>query len=142
MGLRFLTVCATVFWLAGGGSTAAMADVAFLVILKVSQANQVAFDVLAQKMLDASRVDDGLLIYEFARTGETVYGYERYTDDAAHERHQALIEPFLPELMELAEFEKIVTLTDVSESSRPGFEAMGAEIGTPIGGIAQGRLGD
>ncbi|WP_422040119.1 putative quinol monooxygenase [Roseibium sp.] len=119
-----------------------MADVAFLVILKVSQANQVAFDVLAQKMLDASRVDDGLLIYEFARTGETVYGYERYTDDAAHERHQALIEPFLPELMELAEFEKIVTLTDVSESSRPGFEAMGAEIGTPIGGIAQGRLGD
>lgn len=142
MGLRFLTVCATVFWLAGGGSTAARADVAFMVILKVPQANQAAFDVLAQKMLDASRVDDGLLIYEFARTGETVYGYERYTDDAAHERHQALIEPFLPELIELAEFEKIVTLSDISARSRPGFEAMGAEIGSPIGGIAQGRLGD
>lgn len=142
MGLRFLTVCATALWLAGLASSPARADVAFMVILKVPQANQAAFDVLAQKMLDASKVDEGLLIYEFARTGATVYGYERYTDDAAHDRHQALIEPYLPELMELAEFEKIVTLTDVSEKSRTGFEAMGAEIGTPIGGIAQGSLSD
>lgn len=142
MRLRFLTACVAVIWLAGFVSTAARSDVAFMVILKVPQDNQAAFDVLAQKMLDASKADDGLLIYEFARTGETVYGYERYTDDAAHERHQALIEPFLPELIELAEFEKIVTLSDISERSRPGFEAMGAEIGSPIGGIAQGRLGD
>lgn len=142
MVLRVLKACVTVLWLAGVASTAARADVAFMVILKVPRVNQAAFDELAQKMLDASKADGGLLIYEFARTGETVYGYERYTDDAAHERHQALIEPFLPELMELAEFEKIVTLTDISVSSRPGFEAMGAEIGTPIGGVAQGNLGD
>jgi len=142
MGLRYLLACGTILWLAGFASTIAKADVAFMVILKVPQANQAAFDELARKMLDASRADDGLLVYEFARIGETVYGYERYTDDAAHERHQALIEPFLPELMELAEFEKIVTLTEVSKSSRPGFEAMGAEIGTPIGAIAQGTLGD
>lgn len=139
---RFLKTCLAVLCLSVLIGTTARADVAFLVVLKVPQANNAAFDVLAQKMLDASKADDGLLIYEFARTGETVYGYERYTDDAAHERHQALIEPFLPELMELAEFEKIVTLTDVSENSRAGFEAMGAEIGSPIGGIAQGRLGD
>lgn len=142
MGLRILITWAALFWAAGLAGSAARADVAFMVILKVPQANHAAFDVLAQKMLDASMVDDGLLIYEFARVGETVYGYERYTDDAAHERHQALIEHFLPELMSLAEFETIVTLSDISAASRPGFEAMGAELGLPIGGVAQGKLGN
>ncbi|MBG6174250.1 quinol monooxygenase YgiN [Labrenzia sp. EL_208] len=142
MVLRFLKTCATVLCLSVLIGTTARADVAFLVILKVPQANEDAFDALAEKMLDASKADEGLLIYEFARTGETVYGYERYTDDAAHERHQVLIKRFLPELIELAEFERIVTLTDISERSRPGFEAMGAEIGALIGGVAQGSLGD
>lgn len=83
-------------------SSATSPEVAFLVILDVPAANQEAFDALASHMVVASTADDGMLIYEFSRVGEKVYGYERYTDDAAHQRHQVLIEPFMPELLKLA----------------------------------------
>ena len=112
----------------------AKADVAFIAILNVAEKNHAAFDALAQEMAAASAKDDGLLIYEFARVGTKVYGYERYTDEAAHERHQALIEPFLPRLLELAEFEGIITITPIESALRPKFEAIGAQIGTPIVG--------
>ena len=120
----------------------ARADVAFIAILKVPEQNRAAFEVVAGKMVQASKTDKGMLIYEFARVGDRVYGYERYTDDDAHERHQLLIEPFLPELTSLAEFEAIVTLTPLSERVKSGFEQMGARIGIPIVGVAQGRLGN
>ena len=128
---------ATLAWLM---AFPAAADVGFVAILSVSEANTAAFDALAEKMVAASSEDEGLLIYEFARVGETVYGYERYTDEEAHRRHQSLIKPFLPELFELAEFEAIVTLTPVSDELRPELEAIGAAVGNPIAGVAQGSL--
>ncbi len=128
---------AAVAWLT---AVPAIADIGFIAILKVPDANTAAFDELAEKMVAASSEDEGLLIYEFARVGETVYGYERYTDEGAHRRHQTLIEPFLPELFELAEFEAIVTLTPVSDELRPELEAIGAAVGNPIAGVAKGSL--
>ena len=122
-------------------SSATASDVAFLVILDVPAANQVAFDTVANRMVEASRVDDDMLIYEFSRVGEKVYGYERYTDEAAHQRHQELIEPFVPDLLKLAKFESIITLTPVSDAIRPDLESIGATIGAPIAGVAQGNLG-
>ena len=71
-----------------------------------------------------------------------MYGYERYIDDAAHRRHQELIKTFVPDLLQLAEFEAIITLTPVSDAIRPGLERIGATIGTPVAGVAQGVLGD
>ncbi len=121
---------------------AARADIAFIAILKVPEQNEAAFEVVADKMTQASKTDKGLLIYEFARVGDRVYGYERYTDDDAHERHQMLIEPFLPELTSLAEFEAIITLTPLSDRMQSAFEQIEAKIGVPIVSVAQGRLGN
>ncbi|WP_171212859.1 putative quinol monooxygenase [Ruegeria sp. HKCCA5426] len=121
-------------------ATAAFAEeVAFIAILKVTDENAQAFDTLAKEMVAASATDDGLLVYEFARVGETVYGYERYVDAAAHARHETLIEPFLPKLVELAQFERIVTLSPLSDGHQELFESIGAEIGQPIAGVAQDR---
>ncbi len=132
-----LMMVALVIW-----STApAKADVAFIAILDVPAGNQEAFDALAKKMVAASKEDEGLLIYEFARVGDKVYGYERYTNDDAHERHQALIEPFIPELLKLAKFDSIVTLSPISDRIKPGMEQIGATFGEPISGVAQGKLG-
>ncbi|MFW2441120.1 MAG: putative quinol monooxygenase [Arenicellales bacterium] len=123
-------------------SSVASPEVAFLVILDVPATNQAAFDTLANRMVEASRADDGMLIYEFSRVGEKVYGYERYTDDDAHQRHQVLIEPFMPELLKLAKFDTLVTLTAVSDMIRPALESIGATIGAPIAGVVQGKLGE
>ncbi|WP_209940312.1 antibiotic biosynthesis monooxygenase [Ruegeria sp. HKCCE4148] len=121
-------------------ATAAFAEeVAFIAILKVPDENAQAFDTLAKEMVAASATDDGLLVYEFVRVGETVYGYERYVDAAAHARHERLIEPFLPKLVELALFERIVTLSPLSDGHQELFESIGAEIGQPIAGVAQDR---
>ncbi|WP_170429417.1 putative quinol monooxygenase [Ruegeria arenilitoris] len=113
-------------------------EVAFIAILNVPAGNAQAFDALARDMVEASATDDGLLIYEFARVGETVYGYERYVDAAAHARHEALIEPFIPQLVELAQFKKIVTLSQLTDDHQELFQSIGAEIGQPIAAAAQG----
>ncbi|WP_170337334.1 putative quinol monooxygenase [Ruegeria arenilitoris] len=131
----------TAFWLAASFSMVTHAyaeEVAFIAILNVPAENAQAFDALANDMVEASASDDGLLIYEFARVGETVYGYERYVDAAAHARHEALIEPFIPQLVELAQFEKIVTLSKLTNSHQELFQSIGAEIGQPIAAASQG----
>ncbi len=114
-------------------------EVAFIAILNVPEENAQEFDALAKDMVAASAKDEGQLVYEFARDGTTVYGYERYVDAAAHTRHEALIEPFLPKLMTLARFEKIVTLSQLPDSHRDVFKEIGAVIGDPIAGVAQDR---
>ncbi|WP_170470528.1 putative quinol monooxygenase [Ruegeria arenilitoris] len=132
----------TAFLLATSFSTVTHAhaeEVAFIAILSVPAENAQAFDALAKDMVEASATDDGLLVYEFARVGETVYGYERYVDAAAHARHEALIEPFIPQLVELAKFEKIVTLSWLTDDHQELFRSIGAEIGQPIAAAAQGR---
>ena len=91
-------------------------------------------------MVEASAVDEGLLVYEFARVGTTVYGYERYADEASHDRHEAILEPFLPELTSLAEFESIITLTPLSEGKADAMQGIGTLIGAPVAGISQGSL--
>ena len=141
MHKRFLKIAAVLI-AAALLTTAARADVAFVAILKVQEQNQEAFEAVAVKMTEASKTDKGMLIYEFARVDDRVYGYERYTDDDAHERHQLLIEPFLPELTSLAEFEAIITLTPLSDRVKSGFQKIGAKVGVPIVGVAQGRLGN
>ncbi len=134
----YLTTLAIVAGLSAGSVTHA-GEVAFIAVLKVVDENTQAFDALAEEMVAASAADDGLLVYEFARVGETVYGYERYLDAAAHARHEAIIEPYLPKLMELAQFERIITLSQLSEDQQRLFEGIGAEIGQPIAGVAQDR---
>ena len=114
------------------------ADIAFIAILRVPEANQAEFDVLAGRMVEAASENSGLLIYEFARSGEVVYGYERYVDETAHARHEEIIGPFLDELAMLATFETIVTLSKLSAQHRRAFEAMGAEVGEPIASFAKG----
>ncbi len=118
------------------------ADVSFIVVLTVPEENTDAFDKLATRMAEASAKDEGLLLYEFARVGTTVYGYERYTDEEAHDRHEALLEPFLEELTTLAKFEKIVTLTPLSDKKAAAMAEIAALIGKPIAGAAQGKLGE
>ncbi len=133
-----LTTLVIVAGLSAGSVTHA-GEVAFIAVLKVVDENTQAFDALAEEMVAASAADDGLLVYEFARVGETVYGYERYLDAAAHARHETIIEPYLPKLMELAQFERIITLSQLSEDQQRLFEGIGAEIGQPIAGVAQDR---
>ncbi len=133
-----LTTLAIVAGLSAGSVTHAD-EVAFIAVLKVVDENTQAFDALAEEMVAASAADEGLLVYEFARVGETVYGYERYLDAAAHARHETIIEPYLPKLMELAQFERIITLSQLSEDHQRLFEGIGAEIGQPIAGVAQDR---
>ncbi len=133
-----LTTLAIVAGLSAG-SVSHAGEVAFIAVLKVVDENTQAFDALAEEMVAASAADDGLLVYEFARVGETVYGYERYLDAAAHARHETIIEPYLPKLMELAQFERIITLSQLSEDQQRLFEGIGAEIGQPVAGVAQDR---
>lgn len=131
----------TAFWVAASFSMVTHAnaeEVAFIAILSVPTENAQDFDSLARDMVEASATDDGLLVYEFARVGETVYGYERYVDAAAHARHEALVEPFIPQLVELAQFEKIVTLSQLTNDHQELFRSIGAEIGQPIAAAAQG----
>ncbi len=117
----------------------AFADVAFIAILTVQQENQKEFDALAKRMVAAASKNDGLLIYEFARAGDRVYGYERYVDAAAHKRHEAIIAPFLEDLTSLASFETIVTLSELTADHQAAFESIGAEIGQPISSVALGQ---
>lgn len=133
-----LTTLAIVAGLSAG-SVSHAGEVAFIAVLKVVDENTQAFDALAEEMVAASAANDGLLVYEFARVGETVYGYERYLDAAAHARHETIIEPYLPKLMELAQFERIITLSQLSEDQQRLFEGIGAEIGQPVAGVAQDR---
>ncbi len=117
----------------------AFADVAFIAILTVQQENQKEFDALAKRMVAAASENDGLLIYEFARSGDRVYGYERYVDATAHRRHEAIIAPFLEDLTSLASFETIVTLSELTADHQAAFESIGAEIGQPIASVALGQ---
>ncbi len=118
--------------------TIAFADVAFIAILTVQQENQKDFDALAKRMVAAASENDGLLIYEFARAGDRVYEHERYVDEEAHQRHETIISPFLAQLTELAKFETIVTLSELTADHQAAFEAIGAEIGQPIASVALG----
>lgn len=119
--------------------TISFADVAFIAILTVQQEHQKEFDVLAQRMVEAASENDGLLIYEFARAGDRVFGYERYVDAVAHRRHEAIIAPFLEDLTSLASFETIVTLSELTADHQAAFEAIGVEIGQPIASVALGQ---
>ena len=142
MILRCSLVTGTVGALALAVSSAVRADVAFIAILTVPEEHQVEFDALAFEMVEAASENEGLLVYEFARSGNRVFGYERYVDAAAHARHEDIIAGFLPDLMNIADFETIVTLSDLTDEHRQAFQDIGAEIGDPIAGVANGQLGD
>ena len=57
-----------------------------------------------------------------------------------HDRHEAIIAPFLEDLVDLAMFREIVTLTPFDPAKAAAFWGIGTQIGEPVAGVAQGIL--
>lgn len=81
---------------------------------------------LTQEMADLAGAASGTLVWELSIQGDTVYGYERFDNEAAVFAHIQVITPLFPRITALWTTDTIVPTTPVPENVRALLDQFGA----------------
>ena len=81
---------------------------------------------LTNEMATLAGAASGTLIWELSVQGDTVYGYERFDNEAAVFAHIEAITPLFPRITELWTTELIVPTTEVGPNVRNMLDQFGA----------------
>lgn len=81
---------------------------------------------LTQEMADLAGAASGTLVWELSIQGDTVYGYERFDNEAAVFAHIQAITPLFPRITALWTTDTIVPTTPVPENVRALLDQFGA----------------
>jgi len=102
-------------------------DFGWILIAQVNDGDKVAeVDALVSEILDAARGNTGTLVFNFARVGDTLYGYEMFDDQAAFFGHFSRVEALVPRMMELWTPSAIVPTHDLPDDIAQIMGQMGA----------------
>lgn len=85
-----------------------------------------AVDAMIAEIMDAARGNTGALVFNFARVGDKIYGYEMFDNEAAFFEHLSRVEPLVPQLLELWAPTSIVPTHDLPETVLAVMQQMGA----------------
>lgn len=102
-------------------------DFGWILIAKVNEgANVAEVDALVSEIMEAARGNEGTLQFNFARVGDTLYGYELFDDQSAFFGHFSRVEPLVPRLLELWTPTVIVPTHDLPDEIAQIMSQMGA----------------
>jgi len=85
-----------------------------------------AVDTMITDIMDAARGNTGALVFNFARVGDKIYGYEMFDNEAAFFEHLSRVEPLVPQLLELWAPTNVVPTHDLPENVLAVMQQMGA----------------
>ena len=83
-------------------------------------------DTMITDIMDAARGNTGALIFNFARVGDKIYGYEMFDNEAAFFEHLSRVERLVPQLLELWAPTTVVPTHDLPENILAVMQQMGA----------------
>lgn len=102
-------------------------DFGWVLIAKVNEgAESAAVDALVAEIMDAARGNTGTITFNFARVGNTIYGYELFDNQAAFFEHFSRVEPLVPRLMQLWTPTEIIPTHDMPEQVSEIMRKLGA----------------
>lgn len=102
-------------------------DFGWFLIAEVNEgADYEAVDAMVAEIMNAARGNTGTLVFNFARVGDTIYGYELFDDQAAFFEHFSRVEHLVPGLLELWTPTAIVPTHDLPEPIAETMQQMGA----------------
>jgi len=85
-----------------------------------------AVDAMITDIMDAARGNTGALVFNFARVGDKIYGYEMFDNEAAFFEHLSRVEPLVPQLLELWAPTSVVPTHALPENVLAVMQQMGA----------------
>lgn len=83
-------------------------------------------DAMITDIMAAARGNTGALVFNFARVGDMIYGYEMFDNEAAFFEHLSRVEPLVPQLLELWAPTTVVPTHDLPENVLAVMQQMGA----------------
>jgi len=107
-------------------------DIAIYATMNVTQENFAAFEAALGPIIDIVQGEEGTLIYDYLRAGDTVYLYERYEDVAAFMAHLENTGALVGELFAVAEITSVIAMTPIPDELKPVLEKFQATMTAPI----------
>lgn len=102
-------------------------DFGWFLIAEVNEdADHDAVDAMVAEIIDAASGNTGLLVFNFARVGDAIYGYELFDDQAAFFEHFSRVEHLVPGFLELWTPSAIIPTHDMPEQIEEIMRQMGA----------------
>jgi len=90
-------------------------DIAIFATMNVTQENYAAFKAALAPIIDIVRDEEGTLLYDWFRQGDTIYLYERYDNEAAFFAHLENNGPFFGDLFAVAEITSVTTMSPLPD---------------------------
>lgn len=97
-------------------------DIAIYATMNVTQENFAAFEAALGPIVDVVQTEEGTLIYDYVRAGDTVYLYERYEDVAAFLAHLENTGALVGDLFAVAQITSVVSMTPIPDELKPVLE--------------------
>ncbi len=107
-------------------------DIAIFATMDVTQENFEAFKAALGPIVDVVQGEEGTLIYDYLRAGDTVYLYERYEDTAAFMAHLENTGALMGELFAVAQITSVVSMTPIPDELKPVLEQFQAIMTVPV----------
>ena len=102
-------------------------DFGWVMIAEVNEGAESAdVDAMVAEIMDAARGNTGTLTFNFARVGNTIYGYELFDNQTAFFGHFSRVEHLVPRLMELWTPSVFVPTHDLPEQVSEIMKQLGA----------------
>jgi hypothetical protein len=102
-------------------------DFGWFLIAEVNEgADLGAVDAMVAEILDAASGNTGTLVFNFARVGNTIYGYELFDNQVAFFEHFSRVEHLVPSFLELWTPNAIIPTHDLPEQIDDIMQQMGA----------------
>lgn len=116
--IKLLLTALSVAGVLGAGAAVAdpSDDVAWVFRVKINDVSKMDEAVALMDMVSTmSAAHEGTLVWESARVGSTVYGYQRFENDAALFSHLETMAPLYPQMAQAWTTELLVPTTPLSE---------------------------
>lgn len=102
-------------------------DFGWFLIAEVNEgAEHEAVDAMIAEIVNAASGNTGTLVFNFARVGNAIYGYELFDDQAAFFEHFSRVEHLVPGFMELWTPSAIIPTHALPEQVEEIMQQMGA----------------
>jgi len=118
--------------LAQDNAQTAADDIGIYATMTVTQENFEAFKAALSPVLEVVQGEQGTLIYDYMRAGDTVYLYERYDSPAAFMAHLENTGALMGDLFAVAQITSVVTMTPIPDELKPILAQFQATMTAPI----------
>ena len=102
-------------------------DFGWVFIAKINEnAEADVVDAMIESIMGAARGNTGVLVFNFSRVGDTIYGYELFDNQVALFEHFSRVEALVPQMLELWTPTSVVPTHDLPVNVADVMKKLGA----------------